>query len=67
MNNYAKTSLLLVRYSERVDGASSWQAAGHETELHVFPEAPHGFDGFPTPAGMDATNRVNNFLSGCLG
>ena len=47
--------------------AARWQAAGHETELHVFPEAPHGFDGFPTPAGMDATNRINNFLSGCVG
>ena len=47
--------------------AARWEAAGHETELHVFPEAPHGFDGFPTPAGTDATNRVNNFLSGVLG
>ncbi len=47
--------------------AARWEAAGHETELHVFPEAPHGFDSFPTPAGTDATNRVNNFLSGVLG
>ena len=47
--------------------AARWEAAGHETELHVFPEAPHGFDNFPTPAGTDATNRVNNFLSGVLG
>ena len=47
--------------------SARWQSAGHETELHVFPDAPHGFDGFPTPAGMDATNRINNFLSGCLG
>ena len=47
--------------------AARWQSAGHETELHVFPEAPHGFDGFPTPAGMDATGRVNSFLSGVLG
>ena len=47
--------------------AARWEAAGHETELHVFPEAPHGFDNFPTPAGVDGTTRVNNFLSGVLG
>ena len=47
--------------------AARWQAAGHETALNVFEQAPHGFTGFPTPAGADATGRINGFLSATLG
>lgn len=46
--------------------AARWEAAGHETVLNVFEEAPHGFTGFPTPAGADANGRINGFLSGVL-
>ncbi len=46
--------------------AARWEEAGNETQLDVYPEACHGFDGFPVPAGIEATARVNSFLSRSL-
>lgn len=46
--------------------AERWQAAGNEAQLDVYPEACHGFDGFPIPAGAEATARANSFLSRAL-
>jgi acetyl esterase/lipase len=43
-----------------------WAAAGNEHQLDIYPAACHGFDGFPIPAGMEATARVNSFLSRAL-
>lgn len=43
-----------------------WAAAGNHAQLDVYPEACHGFDGFPAPAGAEATARINSFLSRSL-
>ncbi len=42
--------------------ASRWAAAGNEVELAVYPEAPHGFDGYPTAMARDAQRREAQFL-----
>ncbi len=46
--------------------AARWEEAGAETQLDVYPEAPHVFMGFPIPAGVEATARINSFLSRSL-
>ena len=43
--------------------AKRWSVAGNEAQLDVYPEACHGFDGFPIPSGQECTARVNSFLS----
>jgi acetyl esterase len=37
--------------------SARWQVAGNESELVYFPECPHGFDMFPTPAAKAARSR----------
>lgn len=46
--------------------AAAYEAAGNETELRVYPGAPHGFDGYPIPVGLEATAAGNHFLGRCL-
>ena len=46
--------------------ASRWELAGSEAQLDVYPEAAHAFDGFPIPAGVEATARIDSFLSRSL-
>lgn len=40
-----------------------WRAAGNETELHVFPEAPHGFMLFPGGFTPEATEAITRFVA----
>lgn len=40
-----------------------WRAAGNETELHVFPEAPHGFMLFPGGFTPEATDSITGFVA----
>lgn len=42
--------------------AARWAAAGSPAELVVYPEAPHGFDGYPTAMARDAQQRELDFL-----
>lgn len=42
--------------------AARWAAAGSAAELVVYPEAPHGFDGYPTAMARDAHRRELEFL-----
>jgi acetyl esterase/lipase len=46
--------------------AARWRAAGNETELRVFPEAPHGFIRFPTAVTGLALDAMLTFLRGAL-
>lgn len=46
--------------------AERWASAGNHRQLDIYPEACHAFDGFPIPAGFEATARVNSFLSRAL-
>jgi acetyl esterase/lipase len=45
--------------------AARWQLAGNESQLLVYPDAPHGFIGMPTLAAHFFP-RLFEFLSGCL-
>lgn len=42
--------------------AARWAAAGSEVDLVVYPEAPHGFDGYATAMARDAQGREAAFL-----
>jgi acetyl esterase len=44
-----------------------WRAAGHATELHVWPEAPHGFIVFPMAVTDAALGAEHEFLRRTLG
>lgn len=46
---------------------SRWAAAGNVAQLEVFPGAPHGFDAFPVPEGVEARRRMTTFLGEHLG
>ncbi|MDZ7728939.1 MAG: alpha/beta hydrolase fold domain-containing protein [Dehalococcoidia bacterium] len=54
-------------HDDTVFMADAYRAAGNETEVRLYPGAPHGFDGFPIPAGIDATAAGDYFLARCLG
>jgi acetyl esterase len=44
-----------------------WRAAGHATELRVWPEAPHGFVSFPMTVADAALAAEHDFLNRTLG
>ncbi len=44
-----------------------WRAAGHATELRVWPEAPHGFVSFPMTVADAALAAEHDFVSRTLG
>lgn len=44
-----------------------WRAAGHATELHVWPEAPHGFLSLPMTVANPALAAEHDFLRRTLG
>ncbi len=39
-----------------------WRAAGHRTELHIWPEAPHGFISLPMTVAEVALSAEHEFL-----
>jgi acetyl esterase/lipase len=44
-----------------------WRMAGHATELRIWPEAPHGFLGFPMSVTGAALDAQHDFLRRTLG
>jgi acetyl esterase len=44
-----------------------WRAAGHATELRVWPEAPHGFVSMPVSVADAALSAEHDFLRRTLG
>jgi acetyl esterase/lipase len=44
-----------------------WRASGHPTELHVWPEAPHGFLSLPMSVTSEALDAEHEFLRRTLG
>jgi acetyl esterase/lipase len=46
--------------------AARWRAAGNPTELHVYPQAYHGFNGLATRMAHLANQRIHTFLAKCL-
>lgn len=46
--------------------AARLSAAGVEVELRVYPDAPHGFTGHPTPMARAALDDIESWLKACL-
>jgi acetyl esterase len=46
--------------------AARWRAAGNPTELEVYPEAHHGFNGLGTGMAKLANDRIHRFLADCV-
>ena len=46
--------------------AARWRAAGNVTELHVYPQAHHGFNGLDTRLAKLANTRIHTFLANCI-
>jgi acetyl esterase len=46
--------------------AARWRAAGNPTELQVYPEAHHGFNGLSTGMAKLANDRIHRFLADCV-
>lgn len=46
--------------------AARWSAAGNPAELHVYPEAHHGFNGLRTRMAEVANERLHRFLKNCV-
>ena len=46
--------------------AARWSAAGNGTELYVYPQAHHGFNGLGTRMADVANTRIHGFLSNCV-
>ena len=53
---------------EDIEYAKRLNHAGVSVELHVYPGAPHGFDGFAgqTAVAKQARSDINNFLARML-
>ena len=43
-----------------------WQAAGLESLIRIYPDAPHAFDAFGVSVSADAHHRINTFLKARL-
>eukprot|EP00439_Symbiodinium_sp_Y106_P088355 s1_g891.t1 len=43
--------------------AARWQAAGNQTQLEVYPEAPHGYNGLPTAMGRAGNQKIIAFFN----
>jgi acetyl esterase/lipase len=43
-----------------------WRACGNDSQLDVYPEAPHTFMSLPTAMAGEARRRIARFLGGCL-
>ena len=46
--------------------AARWEHAGNRSELEIYPEAIHGFNGFPSLVTTIANGRQDEFLRRCL-
>jgi len=46
--------------------AARWRAAGNRTELYVYPETYHGFNGLDTQMAEVANKRIHRFLANCV-
>lgn len=40
-----------------------WRTAGNTTQLQVYPEAPHGFNSFPTQMAAACNSRIHAFIN----
>jgi acetyl esterase/lipase len=47
--------------------AARWAAYGNESELAVYPDAIHGFNGFPMELSKRANERIDAFIERVLG
>lgn len=47
--------------------AAHFSAAGVDVELRLYPDAPHGFTGHPTPMARAALDDIKSWLNTCLG
>jgi acetyl esterase/lipase len=47
--------------------AARWEAYGNESELAVYPDCIHGFNGFPMELAKRANDRIDAFIERVLG
>jgi hypothetical protein len=47
--------------------AARWAAYGNESELAVYPDGIHGFNGFPMELAKRANERIDAFFERVLG
>ena len=53
-------------YDDTLFMARRWEAAGNDVELAIYPDAIHGFVGFPTEMAARARARIGEFLAAHL-
>jgi acetyl esterase/lipase len=46
--------------------AARWEAFGNQTDLAVYPDCIHGFNGFPMELATRANDRIDAFLDGAF-
>jgi acetyl esterase len=47
--------------------AARWAAYGNESELAVYPDCVHGFNGFPMELAKRANERIDEFFLRAVG